>query len=177
MALDGDGPFMSVSPIDPISLSYPWVLDDGFGGFDMWYGSTITWDAGNKEMIHVIHHAASPDGHVWRRDGLAVPYEIGVAQAFSRPSAIRNQDGGLEMWFSYRSGTGQKYRLGHAHVDEVGQWRLSLESAGIDVSEQGWDSEMIEYPYVFDHAGDRYMFYNGKGFGRTGFGLAVLSDE
>jgi len=32
----------------------------------------------------------------------------------------------------------------------------------------------ICYPYVFDHAGSRYMLYNGNGYGRTGFGIAIL---
>jgi hypothetical protein len=32
---------------------------------------------------------------------------------------------------------------------------------------------MVEYPFVFDHRGTRYMLYSGNGFGREGFGLAV----
>jgi hypothetical protein len=48
------------------------------------------------------------------------------------------------------------------------------EASGIDVSQSGWDANMIEYPFVFDHAGRRYMLYNGNGYGATGFGLAVL---
>jgi hypothetical protein len=34
---------------------------------------------------------------------------------------------------------------------------------------------MIEYPFVFDHDGERYMLYNGNGYGKTGIGPAVLS--
>ena len=45
---------------------------------------------------------------------------------------------------------------------------------GIDVSTSGWDSEMIEYAYVFDLNGDRFMIYNGNDFGRTGLGYARL---
>lgn len=33
---------------------------------------------------------------------------------------------------------------------------------------------MIEYLFVFDHNGKRYMLYAGNGFGKTGFGLAIL---
>jgi len=33
---------------------------------------------------------------------------------------------------------------------------------------------MIEYPYVFEHKGERYMLYNGNGYGKTGIGIAVL---
>ena len=43
-----------------------------------------------------------------------------------------------------------------------------------NLSKTGWDSEMICYPYVFDRKGERYMLYNGNGYGKTGFGLAVL---
>ena len=52
--------------------------------------------------------------------------------------------------------------------------KLALEEVGIDVSADGWDSEMIEYPFVFDYKGQRYMLYDGNGYGKTGFGLAVL---
>lgn len=177
LELDSEHPFMGQDDTDPISLSYPWVIANEAGGYLMWYGSTVTWDAGNGEMLHVINCASSPDGHHWRRNGLAVPYALEEAQAFSRPSIVVDDHGYLEMWFSYRSGSGQSYRIGYANSADGKQWRLALQDAGIDVSDTGWDSEMIEYPFVFDHAGRRYMLYNGNGFGRTGFGAAVLDDR
>lgn len=177
LRLDGRAPFMASDEVDPLSLSYPWVLDLGADGFRMWYGSTRTWDTGNGEMLHVIHSASSLDGHHWHREGLAVPYELGVVQAFSRPCVIANADGALDMWFSYRGGRGDSYRIGRAVSDDGEAWRLALESAGIDVSPGGWDSEMIEYPFVLDHKDQRYMLYNGNGYGKTGFGLAILTDE
>lgn len=177
LALDSDLPFMTSNEFDPISLSYPWVIEGEGGGFTMWYGSTSTWDGGNGEMVHTINFAASSDGHHWIREGLAVPYELGIAQAFSRPTVVRDAQGDYEMWFSYRSGTGQKYRIGHAVSENGKAWTLALNNAGIDVSDDGWDSEMIEYPFVFDHKNERYMLYNGNGYGKTGFGLAVLKRE
>ena len=176
LQLEDDEPFMGIDSTDPISLSYPWVQARPSGGFDMWYGSTLTWDAGNGEMLHVIQHAASDDGFNWRRNGLAIPYELGLAQAFSRPTTVLCESGDFEMWFSYRSGTGQTYRIGHAASVDGIRWALDLDNVGIDVSNHGWDSEMIEYPFVFDHEGDRFMLYNGNGYGRSGFGLAVLTD-
>ena len=65
--------------------------------------------------------------------------------------------GELEMWFSFRSGAGEKYRIGYAACDDGRNWAMHLDDAGISVSERGWDSEMIEYPFVFDHGGCRYM--------------------
>lgn len=174
LELDSSTPFLGSDATDPISLSYPWVQPSPTGGFDMWYGSTLTWDAGNGEMTHVIQHASSDDGHQWHRNGLSVPYELGLAQAFSRPTVVGDDQGGLEMWFSYRSGSGEKYRIGYARSQDGSLWMLDLKSAGIQVSDHDWDDEMIEYPFVFDHSGERYMLYNGNGYGKTGFGLAVL---
>jgi hypothetical protein len=167
-------PLMTSDANDPLSLSYPWVMRTDGGGYRMWYGSTSSWDSENDEMIHVINSATSDDGHHWRRHGLAVPFKIGYAQAFSRPTVASNTDGSLDMWFSYRSGTGESYRIGYARSTNGQEWKLDLPNAGIDVSPGGWDSQMIEYPYVFDHCGARFMMYNGNGFGKSGFGLARL---
>ncbi|MEM9602535.1 MAG: hypothetical protein AAGA11_06710 [Pseudomonadota bacterium] len=176
LRLDSDAPLLGVDPVDPISLSYPWVLPRPGGGYDMWYGSTRSWDAGNGEMLHTLHHAHSKDGHHWTRTGLAVPYTLGTAQAFSRPTVVPGESGGLDMWFSYRSGAGEAYRIGYAHSADGTHWVLALDEAGITVSDSGWDAEMVAYPYVFDHGDTRLMLYNGNGYGKSGFGLAVLDD-
>lgn len=167
-------PILHSDESDPISLSYPWVLQRN-RQFEMWYGSTLTWDAGNGEMIHIIKKAISGDGLTWKKTNIQVPHEVGVAQAFSRPTIMERSDG-LHMWFSYRSGTGQPYRIGYAKSDDGESWSLRLSESGIDVSEEGWDSEMIEYPYVFGYGEKWYMLYNGNGYGKTGIGIAVLDE-
>jgi len=75
------------------------------------------------------------------------------------------------MWYSYR---GSKYRIGYAESKDGISWIRKDSEVGIDVSSSGWDSDMIEYPHVFDHGGQLYMLYNGNGYGKTGIGLAVL---
>lgn len=175
LSLDGESPFMPLDDEDEVSLSYPWVQqDEARNGYAMWYGSTLTWDAGNAEMIHLIKRASSIDGEHWSKEGLAVPYAVGVAQAFSRPTVFRDSTG-WHMWFSFRSGAGETYRIGYAFSIDGLAWDLRPDAVGIDVSDEGWDSEMIEYPFVFEHRGERYMLYNGNGYGKTGFGLAILS--
>lgn len=174
LELDLNAPFMGSDSDDPISLSYPWVEPVKSGGFKMWYGSTVSWDAGNGEMLHVIKSAISDDGHSWRREGLALPYRLGFAQAFSRPTVVSDKDG-FHMWFSYRSGLGETYRIGYATSRDGSDWELKLSQTGIDVSNSGWDRDMIEYPFVFNHRGCRYMLYNGNGYGKTGFGLAIYT--
>lgn len=175
LELDSETPFIASDDTDPISLSYPWVLEKQNRTFAMWYGSTSTWDAGNGEMVHVIKSAQSADGHSWQREGLAIPFKIGVAQAFSRPTVIVNDGGKHEMWFSYRSGLGEKYRIGYAVSENGSIWSLALDETGIYPSDEGWDADMIEYPFVFDHKGIRHMLYNGNGYGASGFGLATTT--
>ncbi|TFZ03819.1 hypothetical protein [Ramlibacter humi] len=168
--LDPAGVWLGLSATDPISVSYPWVMRDAQGGYRMWYGSTHSWDAGNGEMLHALHGAVSKDGHGWSLEGPAVPYAIGQAQAFSRPSVARLDDGAWRMWFSCRSGAGEAYWIGAAASDDLMNWRLLPRD--IEPSAEGWDSEMIEYPYAWRHDDRLLLLYNGNGYGATGFGLA-----
>lgn len=169
--LDREMPFISGEDFQSISLSYPWVEGDANGDYHMWYGTTETWDAGNNEMLHIIKSAISDDGHIWTLSEQTIPFEIGVAQAFSRPTVLNHSDGTKDMWFSYRSGDGTTYRIGNSHYAN-GRWSALPSVPDITVSDEGWDSEMIEYPFVFKHDGLAYMLYNGNGYGKSGIGLA-----
>ena len=51
------------------------------------------------------------------------------------------------------------------------------EEVGVDISESGWDYEMICYPFVWEHKGEKYMLYNGNSYGKTGVGLAILAKQ
>ncbi len=165
-----NSPFMTTDRDDQVSLSYPFVVFHE-GIYKMWYGSTLSWTSENGEMIHVINYATSLDGENWEKHGLAIPYELGVAQAFSRPTVIINEEG-YHMWYSFRSGTGEKYRIGYSFSEDGVNWIRKHNETGIAVSESGWDSEMICYPFVLEHKGEKYMLYNGNQYGKEGFGIA-----
>jgi hypothetical protein len=139
----------------------------------MWYLSCTGWTMINEIPKHHYHikYAESKDGIHWNREGvIAIDHADQTEYAISRPSVVWDKDL-WRMWYSYR---GDKYRIGYAESYDGQKWKRLDKESGIDVSESGWDSEMIEYPFVFDHDGERYMLYNGNGFGKTGFGLAVL---
>lgn len=163
-------PVLDRSAVDPFTVSYPWVLQQQ-GGWRMWYGSNLRWGQAQRDMDHLLKYAESDDGITWRRDGrIAIPLQNPAEYALSKPCVIRDADG-YRMWFSHR---GPAYRIGYAESPDGQVWERADEKAGITVSESGWDSESVEYPCVFDHKGCRYLFYNGNGYGRTGFGLAAL---
>jgi len=148
--------------------------------FKMWYLSCVKWNIIDNQPIHKYHikYAESDDGIIWNRNGIvSVDFQDDYEYAISVPRVI-NDDGLYKMWFSSRARKNIKtYRLGYAESTDGICFKRMDEKIGIDVSESGWDSEMICYPFVFDHNGNRYMLYNGNGYGRTGFGLAVLEQE
>ena len=174
LSLESEKPFLALDEQDPISLSYPWVQQSG-GSYQMWYGSTRAWDAGNGEMLHVIKYAESSDGHHWQKMGQAIPHEIGIAQAFSRPTVLALENNRSRMWFSYRSGDGSSYKIGQSCNDTEGNWSEVQLVQDMQPEHDGWDSEMVEYPYVWEHQEQTYMLYNGNGYGQSGFGLATAS--
>ena len=163
-------PLLDRNDIDPFSISYPFVLQDA-GLYRMWYGSNLKWGKEQKDMAHLIKYAESDDAIHWDRKGIiALNFENESEYALSRPCVLK-EDGVYRMWYSYR---GESYQIGYAESKDGINWTRKDEQVGIAVSESGWDSEMIEYPYVFEHEGARYMLYNGNGYGKTGIGLAVL---
>jgi hypothetical protein len=154
------------------------MIDEGI--WKMWYLSCTGWDKVDGKARHSYHirYAESDDGLSWQRSGrVCIDYQSKEEYAISRPSVLR--DGDLyRMWYSYRgSSRASGYRIGYAESDDGVDWVRKDEEAGIDVSPEGWDSEMIEYPCVFDHFGSRYMLYNGNGYGATGIGLAELDSQ
>ena len=113
------------------------------------------------------------DGIDWRRDGVvAIDFPAATNMDFSAV-VLRDPDR-WRMWYSFR---GPSYRIGYAESPDGIRWERRDGEAGIDVSPSGWDSEMLEYPFVFDHQGRRYMLYNGNDYSRTGFGLAVWEGD
>lgn len=164
-----DQPIVGIDQTDPFTISYPWVsVEDG--RFRMWYGSDLTQSETRGVMQHVFKYAESRDGIHWQRHNhIAVGFDFPGEYALSRPCVLKDADR-YRMWFSSR---GDTYRIRYAESDDGKVWRRIGDKAGIDVSAEGWDSEMIEYPCVFEHRGRPYMLYCGNGYGRTGFGIAV----
>lgn len=167
-----EGPVVDRSTKEPHFCASCCVIPDQCR-WRMWYLSCTGWSSrnGKAQPRYHIKYAESQDGIHWKREGIVAIDHAGAGEyAISRPSVLRDADG-WKMWYSFR---GLTYRIGYAESEDGVRWNRRDGLVGIDVSSSGWDSEMIEYPFVFDHNGARYMLYNGNGYGRTGFGLAVL---
>lgn len=165
------GPILDRTMNEPHFCASCCVLQNG-DMFLMWYLACIGWRMrdGRPEHRYHIRYAESKDGISWDRRGeVAIDFADAQEYAISRPSVVRDADC-WRMWYSYR---GDTYRIGYAESSDGRTWQRRDADAGIEVSATGWDSEMIEYPHVFDHKGQRYMLYNGNDYGRSGFGIAV----
>lgn len=170
-----NGPIVDRSMREPHFCASCCVIP-GADAWRMWYLSCTGWRIRNNRTEHSYHikYAESADGIIWNRDGhVAIDYLNDGEYAISRPSVVKDSDR-WRMWYSTR---GSSYRIGYAESADGRNWTRLDSLSGMDVSTAGWDSEMIEYPFVFDHAGQRYMLYNGNGYGKSGFGLAVLTQS
>lgn len=166
-------PVLERSNVDPYLTASPCVIIEG-GMWRMWYTSGVRWEIENDKPKHYYHikYAESKDGINWERRGVVcIDFKTRDEYAIARPCVIK--EGGIyKMWYSYR---GESYRIGYAESKDGINWERKDDEAGIDVSPSGWDSEMIEYAFVFEHKGNKYMLYNGNGYGRTGMGLAIFA--
>lgn len=174
-----EGPIISVNHLEPYFSGTSYVLFDN-SLFKMWYLSCIKWQVfeGKPEPIYNIKYAESLDGIIWNQTGkVAIQLEEDEGGLVS--ASVIKQNGIFKMWFGkrkksdYRENIQNTYRIGYAESIDGVNWERKDSLSGIDISEIGWDSEMISYPYVFKSNEDLMMFYNGNGFGKTGFGYAI----
>lgn len=147
----------------------------------MWYTSGTEWKMvnGKPEIWYHIKYAHSNNGVDWNRDNILCIPPKNEYEATARPSVIF-EDGIYKMWFSkrsivnFRNNPNAQYRVGYAESKDGEKWVRKDSMAGIDVSKMGWDSEAIAYPYILKLDNKLIMFYNGNGFGKTGFGYAEI---
>lgn len=178
-----EGPICDRSIDEPYFNTAPCVLHDR-GIWKMWYVSCTKWEKINNhpEPFYNVKYAESKDGIHWQKTGrVCIDYDS-FTDGIGRPCVIFDR-GIYKMFYSYRSaldyrvGRERSYRLGYAESLDGITWERKDDEVGIERSNTGWDSEMMEYCYVYEHKGTKYMLYNGNGFGRTGFGYAVLEEE
>lgn len=176
----GSGPVLSYSPDEPFLLGSPRIRRFG-DRWCLWYVSGKQWLVvnGKTEPVYKIRMAVSSDGINWEKHGKDLLCDkLGELECQACPDVIF-RDGLYHMFFSYREVSDYKvgrggYRIGYAWSADMFAWHRDDDLAGMAVSETGWDSQMVNYPHVFELDGKVYMLYQGNEMGRTGMGLARL---
>ena len=178
----GPGPILSFAPDEPFVISGPKIRRFA-DRWQLFYISGKWWlpNDPRPEPVYRIRMATSDDGTHWRRENRdLVPPRSEPNEAQASPDVFW-MDGRYHMLFCYRRGLDYRgraggYRLGYAHSRDLTHWTRDDDVAGLAVSDDDWDSEMIAYPHVFEVDGTTYLAYLGNGVGRQGFGLARLID-
>lgn len=182
-AKHGRGPILAADLHEPFVISGPKIRR--FGGlWYLWYIAGITWIASDPrpEPVYRIRMATSADGVRWdRAHREIIPPRLEPDECQASPDVIF-ANGKYHMFFCYRYSLGYRgrekgYRIGYASSTDLVTWERDDGKAGIDVSDEGWDSQMVSYPHVFELDGQTLMLYLGNDVGREGFGLAVLEGE
>ena len=167
-------PVLRRTDLEPFGImTSPWVLKEG-DLFRMWYVSGLDWVHADLPRYN-IKYAESKDGVNWTQNGVvAIESRDGQETSLARPCVLRDGDI-YKMWYSYKY-AGANYAMGYAESPNGVDWTRMDGKVGIARSATGWDSEMIEYGAVFSHRGNKYMLFNGNGYGTSGAGLAILNE-
>lgn len=162
-------PLMKKTDREPFGIcTAPFVIKDK-DIYKMWYVSGEGWIHRDLPKYN-IKYAHSLDGIEWHRDGKVAVDLLDGETALARPCVVKTEQE-YEMYFSYKVPE-IGYRIGLAKSSDGIVWNRTNQVV-LDVSEEGWDSEMVQYSYVFRHNDIDYMLYNGNGYGKTGIGYAI----
>jgi hypothetical protein len=174
-----DGPILDRNKDEPYYTGAVDVIREG----DLWkmyYTSGSEWKIINDkpEIYYHIKYATSNNGIDWIRNNVDCILPQYKFEAIARPCVLFN-NGIYQMWYSKRSmndfriNPDNGYRGGYAQSNDGIKWKRLDNLFGLVLSENGWDSKAIAYPYVSKIKDKFIMLYNGNGFGKTGFGYAI----
>ena len=173
-----DGAVLDRSRDEPYYNGAVEVIKEG-SRWRMWYTSGTEWKIVNHrpEIWYHIKYAESQNGIDWVRNNTSCIPPATEFEATARPNVLKIGDR-YRMWYSrrdlvdFRTDRKHAYRGGYAESTDGINWRRQDDAFGFTTSASGWDSDAIAYPYCLRIDDRLLMFYNGNGFGKSGFGYA-----
>lgn len=177
-----DGPILDRSIHDPCFSCQPFVLRMD-GKWKMWYLSCTQWCLidDQPEPFYHVKYAESTDGINWNRKGeISLDYNDEI-DAVGNPTVLF-ENGIYKMFFSYRKADGYRvdktkaYKLGYAESNDGIEYSVKKDVFEVSGKRELWESTMNAYPHVIKSGNNYYLFYNGNGFGKSGFGYAILKE-
>lgn len=155
------------------------IYDEIRNLFRVWYSVIFDWTYINNipYPTYDIKYIESKDGIHFPDEGIQCikcnenEYRIG------RPKVRILSDGKYEM--RYTSDTYNKeYLSGYSESDDGINWTRKDSFGWLKKSnEKAFDDEMACYPVVIGTKYGTYMFYDGNGMGKTGFGYAEFTEK
>lgn len=142
-------------------------------GLKVWYtaGSKFEKIGESFHPSYNIRYITSPDGLNFPEPGKVILDIEGDEYRVGKPFVFV-KDNVYHMYYSVAT-KHAPYRINSAFSKDGIEF-IRNKGEVICISESGWDSQMICYPYVININGEWILFYNGNYFGQTGFGYATL---
>ena len=175
-----NGPIVDRNKDEPFFTISPWVIKK-LGLWHLWYSSATEWILvdGKPESVYHIKYGSSSDGINWKRDNVSCILPLNKEEANARPTVIE-EEGLWKMWFTFRGSRDfrdglDSYRIGYAEapIESPTQWKRLDVDSGIKPGPESFDNLMQAYPSVLVDGNKKWLFYNGNGFGYSGFCCAV----
>ena len=174
-----NGPIMDRNHSEPITCSQPFVMIEN-DIWRMWYLSYTHWISvnGKYEPCYNIKYAESRDGLNWNMTNITCIDYLFENEAIAVPNVwLENKT--YYMMYSYRDSRNYRtsperaYKLGLAISNDGIKWERMDSSLVLAGKRKNWETIMNAYPNTISHKNIAYLFYNGNGFGQTGFGYAT----
>ncbi|MGP9789183.1 hypothetical protein [Roseinatronobacter sp. NSM] len=166
-------PILDRTPQEPLFRVIHTIFREN-GNWRAWYGAGKEFVQGQHKTLPVynIRYMESDDGVRFPASGSLAVDNLAGEHRVGRPYVVK-QDGRYVMFFG-KGKEQEPYRLTYAVSKDGYTWTRHGDMKGLDLSEEGWDSEMMAYPAVVTTNSGTYMFYNGNNYGYDGFGCAEL---
>jgi predicted GH43/DUF377 family glycosyl hydrolase len=176
-----EGPLLDRDILDPVWVGQPCVLEEN-EMFRMWYLSCekIKSVHGRPEPFYNVKYAETRNALIWTRHRVpCIPFDANT-DAIGRPCVWKHNDVYYMLHSNrradgYRDNADAAYRIELSSSADGLTWK-PVKGFHFPKSAEGWDSIMNEYAAVLPYGENKYLlFYNGNGFGQSGFGAAVLT--
>lgn len=164
-------PILDRSHTERFIRTAPCVMKDG-DIWRMWYLGGNSWiEHDNKQLpLYDVKYVESESPFKWPSKGQLIISNSKGEHGFGRPF-IFNHEGLFYMFYSIRF-IEKGYRLGYAISKDGNTWLRKDDFKGLEVSESGWDSEMICFGAPIFLKDKILLFYNGNQYGQSGMGYA-----
>lgn len=150
------------------------IFDEGV--FKCWYAVIYDWHYinGIPYPVYDIKYIESKNGIDFPKEGVQCitcnenEYRIG------RPKVRKLSGEKYEMYYTSDS-YNKEYRAGYAESKCGIIWQRMDDKCELKPSfDDSWDSDEASYPAICETKYGTYMFYDGNGMGKSGFGYAKL---
>jgi predicted GH43/DUF377 family glycosyl hydrolase len=166
---DGN-PVLHPDSLDQAALGFPSVVQDGAGGYKMWYSG------GGRIWV-----ATSPDGLSWTKYLTAPALAPGLPGAWDddrvyAPRVVAGA-GGYEMWYTGAGTETPGPSIGYAWSDDGLNWTKSPHNPVLAGAADGWETGESACPTVVKEGAASYqMWYRGGTNSERAFGQATSGD-